>query len=113
MTYLIAASAASILFTAASWRGRQQPASAPSPAPRPDPGLPASPRFAVADPAASGFAMQGDVAGAVSIALARLGPMIASQSIKVDVAIRPNLRVRMRGHTLTDMLEELLAVALR
>ncbi|MFL5288941.1 MAG: ATP-binding protein [Rhodopila sp.] len=112
MTYLIAASAASILFIAASRRGRQ-PASAASPVLPPDPRWAAGPHVAAADPAASGFAAQGDVAGAASIALARLGPMIASQSIRVDVAIRPGLRVRMRGHALTDMLEELLAIALR
>jgi hypothetical protein len=112
MTYLLAAGAASILFTAANWRGRQ-PIPAPSPAPRPDQPRPAGLRLAVTDPAASGFAGQGDVAGAASVALARLRPMIASQFVKIDVAIRPGLRVRMRGHALTDLLEELLAVAMR
>jgi hypothetical protein len=112
MTYLIAASAVSILFIAASWRGRQ-PAAAASPAPRPDQRRPAGMQPAVTDPAASGFAAQGDVAGAASIALARLRPVIAGQFVKIDVAIRPGLRVRMRGHVLIDLLEELLAVALR
>jgi hypothetical protein len=121
MTYLIAASAASILFTAAGWRGRQA-VSATAPAPWPDPGRPSGLRFAITDPAASagiaqgqvdrGDGEKGDIASAVSVALARLAPIIASQFVKIDVAVRPGLRVWMRGHVLADMLEELLAAAL-
>jgi len=122
MTYLIAASAASIVFAAAGWRGRQA-APATVPAPWPDPGRSSGLRFAVSDPAVSGFIAQGkvdrgddekgDVASAVSVALARLAPIIAGQFVKIDVSVRPGLSVRMRGHVLAGMLEELLAVALR
>jgi hypothetical protein len=109
MTYLVATSAASILF-AATWRGRQ-PASIPSSVPRPAHPV-ASPRRPVADPAASAAARD-DVAGAVAIALARLAPIITSQFVKIDVAVRPGLRTQMRGHALADLLEELLAFAWR
>jgi hypothetical protein len=110
MTYLVATSAASILFAAATWRGRQ-PASVPSPAPRTAHPV-AGPRHPVADPAASAAAGD-DVANAVAVALARLAPIITSQFVKIDVAVRPGLRTQMRGHVLADTLEELLAVVLR
>jgi hypothetical protein len=109
MTYSVAISAASVLFAAATWRGRQ-PASASSSAPRPSRPV-ASPRRPVDDPAASATARD-DIAGAVAIALARLAPIITSQFVKIDVAVRPGLRTQMRGHALAGMLEELLAVVL-
>ncbi len=54
----------------------------------------------------------GDVGEAIRIALKRLAPVIASQSVLVDVAAGPGLLVRMRGPALADLLEELLALAI-
>jgi glucose-6-phosphate-specific signal transduction histidine kinase len=54
-----------------------------------------------------------DVAAAVYLALARLSSVIAGQSVKIDVAVRPGLKVAMRAAALADTLEELLAVALQ
>jgi signal transduction histidine kinase len=54
-----------------------------------------------------------DVSAAVYLALARLSSMIASQSVKIDVAVHPGLKAGMRAAALADTLEELLTVALQ
>lgn len=51
----------------------------------------------------------GDVAEAIDIALKRLMPVVISQSVRVDVAARKGLMVRMHAPALADLLEELLA----
>jgi hypothetical protein len=111
MTYIIAATAASVLFVAAGWRSRQTIGETSFVA-RADPNMNVVPPAAVADPAASGAIRQDDVSSAIYIALARLAPVIASQSVKIDVAVHLGLKAGMRGHALADMLEELLAIAL-
>jgi len=111
MAYIIAATAASALFVAAGWRSRQTIGETSFVA-RADPNMNVVPPAAVADPAASGATRQDDVSSAIYVALARLAPVIASQSVKIDVAVHLGLKTRMRGHALADMLEELLAIAL-
>ncbi len=54
----------------------------------------------------------GDVVEAIGIALKRLAPVIVRQAVRVDVAARHGLLVRMRGPALADLLEELLALSI-
>ncbi len=111
MTYLIAGAVASALFVAAGWRSHRT-AGASSSYRRMGLGM----HIALPDDvqgAADGGAAGDDVSAAVYLALARLSSVIASQSVKVDVAVRPGLKAGMRPAALADMLEELLAVALQ
>ena len=112
ITYLLAAIAASVLFVAAGWRGRQ-PIGASLPYARPDLRMLVVPPDAGPDQTAPGANPRDDVSAAIYLALARLALVIASQFVKVDVAVRPGLKVRMRGPVLANMLEELVAVAIR
>jgi hypothetical protein len=64
------------------------------------------------DPATGGNDRD-DVSTAIYLALARLASVIARQSVKVDVAVRPGLRVRMQGPILAGVLEELLTIAVQ
>ncbi len=112
MTYLIAGTAASVLFIAAGWRSRRVVARSRSYGP-----LGLGVHVAVPDDLARAAEAPGgssdDVSCAVYLALARLAAVIASYSVKIDVAVRPGLRVRMRASALADTLEELLAAALQ
>ena len=101
LAYIGVAVAASALFAAAGWRSRQVFHTSAGNLDLLDmPG-------AAADTAAN--QPLGDVAEAVHIALKRLMPVIASQSVRVDVAARKGLMVRMRAPALADLIEELLA----
>ena len=53
-----------------------------------------------------------DVGGAIRLALKRMAPVMATQSVKVDVAAPSGLLGRMRGAALADLLEELLTAAI-
>jgi signal transduction histidine kinase len=61
----------------------------------------------------AGSGPRDDVAFSVYLALARLAAVVAAQCVKIDVAVRPGLQVRMRPAALADILEELLAAALQ
>ncbi len=102
MAYIGVAVAASVLFAAAGWRSRQTfHTSAGS----------VDNLLDMSKSSADISADQplGDVAEAIHVALKRLMPVITSQSVRVDVAARQGLMVRMRPPALADLMEELLA----
>jgi hypothetical protein len=111
MSYLVSASAASGLFIAAGWRSRQA-VEATAPVFRSRLGMHVNLPDGFSDPAAGAQAGD-DVSTSIYLALARLAAVITRQSVKIDVAVRPGLKVRIRGPILADMLEELLTVALQ
>jgi hypothetical protein len=111
MSYLVSASAAFGLFVAAGWRSRQA-VGATALFSRSQLGMHVILPDGVPDPA-TGQHPRDDVSIAIYLALARLAAVIARQSVKVDVAVRPGLQVRTRGPVLADTLEELLTVALQ
>ncbi len=112
MSYLIAGTAASALFVAAGWRSRQ--AAGPSALHgRFGLGMHVALTDDLAYPAERGNGQRDDVSAAVYMALARLSSVIASQSVKIDVAVRPGLKVLMRPASLVDTIEELLAAAVQ
>ncbi len=111
MSYLIATAAAFVLFFAAGWRGRQT-AGVPAPILRPRFGMHVILPDGISDPGLDGHARD-DVSTTVYLALARLASVIARQSVKIDVAVRPGLRVRMRSPLLADVLEELVTLAVQ
>ena len=102
MAYLGVAVAASVLFAAAGWRSRQVLQTSIGNADN-------LPDMSSASADAATNQPVGDVAEAINIALKRLMPVIASQSVRVDVAARKGLTVRMRAPALADLMEELLA----
>lgn len=57
-------------------------------------------------------APQADAGAMVRLALKRLAPVLASQSVQAEVAAPQGLMVRMRGAALADLLEDLLAAAI-
>jgi hypothetical protein len=112
MTYLIAGAASSVLFVAAGWRSHRAVGTS-SPYVRLGLGMHISLPDDVPGPANPDVAPENDVSAAIYLALARLSAVIASQSVKIDVAVRPGLKVGLRGAALADTLEELLAAALQ
>jgi hypothetical protein len=108
MAYFLAAVAASAMVIAAGWRSKHAHRSAAQGAyGLPDDPLWSDPEIDLGAPEA-----RTDVAGAIRLALKRLAPVMAIQSVKVDVAAPPGLLGRMRGAALADILEELLAAAI-
>jgi hypothetical protein len=107
MAYLLAAIAASGIFVVAGRRSRRalNLASAPGGLALPFDPLWGEPEMDVAS-------SQADVAGAIRLALKRLGPIMASKSVQAEVAAAPGLLVRMRGAALADLLEEMVASAI-
>jgi hypothetical protein len=107
MVYFVAALAASAAFVAAGWRGKRAAGVALAPGP-----------FGLSNDLLGDTAetelleTQADAGTALHLALQRLAPVLASQSIKVDIAAPVGLLVRMRGVALVDLLEELLAIVL-
>jgi hypothetical protein len=53
-----------------------------------------------------------DVGAGIRLALKRMAPVMATQSVKVDVAAPSGLLGRMRGAVLADLLDELLTAAI-
>ena len=53
-----------------------------------------------------------DVGASIRLALKRMAPVMAAQSVKVDVAASSGLLGRMRGAVLADLVEELLTAAI-
>lgn len=112
MTYLIAGATASALFVAAGWRSHRAVTASRSFV-RPDLGMHIALPDDIAGWTNAGNELRDDVSAAIYLALARLSSVIASQSVKIDVAVRPGLTAGMRTSALADTLEELLAVALQ
>lgn len=112
MTYLIAGTASSVLFIAAGWRSHR-PIRVASSYVRLGLGVHIAPPDDIPGPDDCGAAPVDDVSAAIYLALARLSSVIASQSVKIDVAVRPGLQAGMRAAVLADTLEELLAAALQ
>ncbi|MBS0639763.1 MAG: hypothetical protein JSS43_07820 [Proteobacteria bacterium] len=100
--YIAAAVLGAVLLVLAGWHGRRGD--------RREPWLsatqegPSEEAFSADDPA--------DVRAAVAVALNRVDARLRDQGVRVDVAIRPELRVRLTGQRLADALEQLLLVTL-
>jgi hypothetical protein len=107
MAYFLAAVAASCIFIVAGWRSRQASGLAVAQGRY---GLPVDPLWGDADIDVD--APQADVGAAVRLALKRLAPVMANQSVQAEVAAQSGLRARMRGAALTDLLEELLTASI-
>ena len=106
MTYLIAGAAASALFVAAGWRSHRA-VGATSCMLRTGLGTAyCAPGRCPAGQAIAAAHAGDDVAAAMYLALARLSSVIASQSVKIDVAVRPGLKVGIGAAALADTLEE-------
>ena len=109
MTYFLAAVAASAMFIAAGWRSKYMRGLA---AVQGRHGLPNDPLWGDPEIDINASEPRSDVGGAIRLALKRLAPIIASQSVRVDVALPHGLLGRMKGAALADILEELLAAAI-
>jgi len=106
--YLVAAAVASGLVVAAGWRSRGPRGMAVV---QDRVGLPNDPLWGDPEIDLSAPEASADVGGAIRLALKRLAPVMASQFVKVDVAVPSGLLGRMRGAALADLLEELLTAA--
>jgi len=108
IAYLLVAAAAFALFFTAGWHGRQ-PADT-------QPDIPVLPpeafRLRARGVGAPNQAL-GDAAEAINIALKRLMPLIDRQFVRVEVAARHGLIVRMAAPALADLVEEVLAAAIQ
>ena len=109
VAYLLAAGAASGIFIAAGWRSRQAKILAAAKRPQ---GLPPDPLWGDADVDVDPSEGHADIAGAIRLALKRLAPVLAKQSIRTEVAAPAGLIGRMGSTVLTDLLEELLTAAI-
>ena len=109
VAYFLAAVAASGVFVAAGWRktaltlvtmqGQQESL--------------IDPAWSDAEADTHAPEAPADVGVAVCLALKRLSPIMSYQSVQADVATHPGLRVRMPGAVLTELLEDILAAAIR
>jgi hypothetical protein len=109
ITYFIAAVVASGIFVVAGWRSKQTRTLA---AARSWNGPPSDPLWGDEETHFDPFDMHADVGVAIRVALKRLAPVMASQSVQADIASPPSVRVRMESAALEDLLEELLAAAI-
>jgi len=109
MAYFLAVLAASAMFIAAGWRSKYTRGVA---AAQGRYGLPNDPLWGDPEIDISGSEPRTDIGGAIRLALKRLTPIMASQSVQVDVAAPFELQGRMRPAMLADILEELLAAAI-
>jgi hypothetical protein len=109
MAYFLAAVVASGIVIAAGWRSRHAR------------GLPvARGRYEIPDDPLWGDSeidpgvseVTADVGASIRRALKRMAPVMAAQSVKVDVAAPSGLLGRMRGAVLADLVEELLTAAI-
>lgn len=109
MAYLLAALTASALFVAVGWRSGHVRGKAVKPGsvfPY-DPLWGESARQTVAPDG------QTDVGWALRTVLDRLAPLLATQSVRVEAAVPPNLTGRMRGPVLMELLEAFLTAAIQ
>jgi len=104
MAYFLAAAAAAAVFVAAGWRSNTAVAVRQ--------GLSVDPVWGDAEADAHASEARADVGVAMRLALKRLEPVMANQSVQADVAAPPGLPVRMRGAALAELLEEMLAAAI-
>jgi glucose-6-phosphate-specific signal transduction histidine kinase len=104
MTYFLAATLAFVLFVFAGWRSKQSRTRAVR--------IGRSTKTEDLLPSLAPDEAPADVAAAVNLALKRLLPVMTSQHVRADVAVRPGVLMRMPGTTLADVLEELLAAAI-
>ena len=109
MAYLLAAAAASGIFVAAGWRSKKVQGLAAS---QRLGGLPADPLWGEEEGGTGVTEAQGDVGSAIRVVLKRLGPIMASQSVQVEIACSPGMMVRMTSPALVELLEELLAASI-
>jgi hypothetical protein len=107
MAYFLAAVAASCIFVVAGWRSRRTSGLAVA---QGRGGLAVDPLWGDAEIDAD--APHADVGAAMRLALKRLAPVMANQSVQAEVATQSRLPVRMRGAALTDLLEEMLTAAI-
>ena len=107
--YFLAAVAASGVVVATGWRSRRAQGLA---AMRDSDGIPDDPLWSDPEIDVGASDAQADVGGAIRQALKRMAPVMATQSVKVDVAAPSGMLGRMRGAALVDLLEELLAAAI-
>ena len=97
------------MFIAAGWRSKNTRGLASAQGRY---GLPNDPLWGDPEIDISGSEPRTDVGGAIRLALKRLAPIMAGQSVQVDVAVPFGLQGRMRPAMLADILEELLAAAI-
>jgi len=109
MTYLFAAAAASGIFVVAGWRSKPTKGLA---ATRNWQGLPRDPLWGDDDAHITALDGQADVGSAIRLVLKRLSPVMASHSVKADIACPASLLVRMKTTVLVEILEELLAATI-
>jgi hypothetical protein len=109
MTYFLAAVAASGIFIVAGWRSKNAQGLATKLGPY-DLSIDSPWGETEIDTRAS--PVQADVGAAMRLALKRLAPVMARQSVQAEIATPSGLPVRMRGAALADLLEELLTAAI-
>jgi hypothetical protein len=109
MTYFLAAMVASGMVIAAGWRSKHARRSVSAQGRL---GLPDDPLWGEPEIDLDSSEARADVGGAIHLALKRLTPVMAAQSIKMDVAAPSGLLGRMRPAALADILEELLTAAI-
>ena len=105
-TYVVAAILTSGVFIVAGWRGQQAGCFGSA---RSRDSLMSDPLCGDASLDCSDTSQQADVGAALRLAVKRLSPVMASQSIQAEIAAPLGLQVRIRGGVLTDLLEEMLA----
>ncbi|HEY4174256.1 MAG TPA: hypothetical protein VGM42_14600 [Rhodopila sp.] len=108
LAYLLAAAVVSGMVVATGWRSRRVRGLAAVQNPH---GLPDDPLWGDPEIDLDASGSQVDVGGAIRLVLKRLSPVMASRSMKIDVAAPFGLTGRLRGAVLTDLLEELLTAA--
>lgn len=99
--------AASGIFIVAGWRSKHPPTAAHG-----RPGLPFDPLWGETEIDIGGSQAHTDVDAALRLALKRLVPVMARQSVQADIASPSGLLVRMRSAVLADLLEDFLAAAI-
>jgi hypothetical protein len=108
-TYFLAAVAASGIFIVAGWRSKNTQVLAGEPSRH---GLPIDPLWGDFEIDSKASPAHADAGVAMRLALKRLAPVMARQSVQAELATPLGLQVRMRGAALADLLEELLTVAI-
>lgn len=101
LAYLLAATAASVLFVLVAWGTQNRPRHQAVPLHDMPPPHAAAPT--------TGAAPQADVATAAAAALRRLSPLLDHHTIRIQTAVPPGLHVRLSPERLAALIEELLA----
>jgi hypothetical protein len=110
MTYIVAAVVASGIFVAAGWRSMAPPRLASVGASN---GFPADPLWDEPEIDLSASQSSADAGAAMRLALKRLIPVLRNHAVQAEIALPAGLMVRMRGASLTDLLEDLLRAAIQ